>query len=392
MNTYTPAGGYTPAAQGVQSMADTLASITGSPAAGAYLAAAQGGPNYSQTNVPQLANEEDKLRTMFANDQALAARYQNPNLYGGGAVPPAGNPAGAFSSPLQATIDSITNPQGAVTPGGVTGQITGEIGGQSDALSRVMDAMNFDQPRTLDAYKSMVAALADIYNTEKQYGGGSDQDFAADAYLEQVKAGLKLTSVPVDIRSLVVTKMKQQGLTVDSIAKGIEGKPIIQNISDLKDLWDKIPPIEIREGPIAKLIGGAKQAATIFGYESNLRTYNKKRDIMISSLRQLVKQGGNMSNKDMLRIENGLAKITDAPAVSDQTWNEIVHTLENVYGDKVVAENFSASLPGGTGGGTIDNVSSLPRLTDPSTGKTYEYDSKTDPDYISDLANGFRPQ
>ena len=98
MNTYTPAGGYTPAAQGVQNMADTLASITGSPASGAYLAAAQGSPDYSQTNVPQLANEEDKLRTMFANDQALAARYQNPNLYGGGATPPAGNPAGASAA------------------------------------------------------------------------------------------------------------------------------------------------------------------------------------------------------------------------------------------------------------------------------------------------------
>lgn len=169
----TPQGGYSPAAQGVQNMSDTLASITGSPATGAYLAAAQAGPNYAgNTAISQGMSEEDKLRTMFAQDQVLAQKYMNPNLYGGSATPPTDNPAGQFASPLQATIDSITNSQGITSPGALIGAIGGDVSGQKSTLGDVMNAIDFGQGRTLDAYKSMMNALSTIYQTESQYGTG----------------------------------------------------------------------------------------------------------------------------------------------------------------------------------------------------------------------------
>lgn len=352
-NLYTPPGGNTPQAQQTQNMTDVLAGITGSPAAGAMLASANTGPNYSQTNMPQLMSEEDKLRTMFANDQVLAQRYMNPNLYGGEATSPANNPAGQFASPLQATIDSITNPQGITSPGALIGAVGGDITGQKGTLENILNAIDFTGTRTLDQQKALLSALSTIYGEEQankraelQYGSDSaEKQDMADAYIEQIKGGMKLTSVPVNIRSAVVKRMKEMGLTMDKINKNLEGKPIIQNVSDLKNLWDKIPPITFRKGPLAKIIGGGKQLATLAGYEDALTTYNKKRDILISSLRQLVKQGGNMSNRDMTRIENGLAKITDVPEVSDQTWNEIYNTLSNTYGDDVVGENWTAPLP-----------------------------------------------
>jgi len=182
----TPTGGYTNQAQQNQSLADTLATITGSPAGGALLAASQTGPNYSNTPVPQLANSEDAMRTLFAHDQALAAQYSNPNLYGGGATPPANNPAGFASSPLQATIDSITNPQGAVTPQGITGQVSGDVSGQKDTLSNIMNALDFNQGRTLDAYKAMLSALGTVYSEQEQNRRQS-QSLAANA--KQVVSG-----------------------------------------------------------------------------------------------------------------------------------------------------------------------------------------------------------
>lgn len=333
VNTYTPQGGYTPGAQGVQSMSDLLATVTGSPAAATLAAASQAGPDYGATPVPQLSAADDKIRALFARDQVLAQQQNSPNLYGGNGVP------------------------APSTPGGILGQLQANNSGGVGDLQRIIGAMDFNQTRTADTYKNMLDALKTLATLEAEHGGsnGGEEDAITDAYLEQIKTGTKLTEIPAEYKNAVVMKMKQQGLTFDSIAKELEGKPIIQNISDLKDAWDQISPVLVQQGPIAKILGGVKQAATVFGYESELKTYNKKRDIMISSLRQLVKQGGNMSNRDMLRIENGLAKITDVPKVSNETWNEIVNTLRNTYGDDVVSKNFSASLPGTAAGGATGN-------------------------------------
>ena len=162
-DTITPAGGNTPQAQQNQSMIDTLSGITGGPAAAALASAANAGPNYSQDpNIPQFSSDEDKLRTMFANDQTLAAKYGSTNT-----TPPAGNPSGFASSPLQQTADTVGGAGGMVTPGGMTGAVSNDISGQSDALSRIMSAFNFDQPRTLDAYKTMIGALTTLTNNEE---------------------------------------------------------------------------------------------------------------------------------------------------------------------------------------------------------------------------------
>ena len=364
MDTYTSQYGNTPVGNQTQSMSDTIASITGSPAAGALAQASATGPNYGATPMPQLANSEDALRTMFANDQVLAQKY----MAGGGGSGP--NVAGAFASPLQATPNSVASPT-ISTPAGITGVMGQTVGGQQDVLSSIMDAMDFNQTRTADTYKNMLSALQFLAGKEydkqlkeeelaAQYGTGSPEDDLADSYVEQIKGGLKLTSVPANVRNRVVKKLSEQGLTIDKVNKMIEGKPIIQNLSDLKDLWDKIPPVQHQRGPLAIASGIGKELLSKIGYETELKAYEKKRDVMISSLRQLVKQGGNMSNRDMLRIENGLAKITDTPETSNITWNEIMNTVKNTYGDDVVAENWTSGMPDSTG-----NTPNIPSTNDP---------------------------
>jgi hypothetical protein len=144
-------------------MSDTLAAITGGPAATALASAANAGPNYSQDpNISQFSADEAKLQTLFANDQTLAAKYASTNTQA-----PAGNPAGFASSPLQQTADTTGGAGGMVTPGGMTGAVSNDISGQSNALSSVMSAFNFDQPRTLDAYKTMIGALTTLANNEE---------------------------------------------------------------------------------------------------------------------------------------------------------------------------------------------------------------------------------
>ena len=132
-DTITSQYGNTPAGQQNQSMSDTLAAITGGPAAAALASAANAAQKYASTNT-----------------QA-----------------PAGNPAGFASSPLQQTADTVGGAGGMVTPGGMTGAVSNDISGQSNALSNVMGAFNFDQPRTLDAYKTMIGALTTLAGNEE---------------------------------------------------------------------------------------------------------------------------------------------------------------------------------------------------------------------------------
>lgn len=354
---YTPQGGYTPQAQGVQSMSDTLAGITGSPAAGALLAAGQAGPNYGATNIPQLQSEEEKLRTMFANDQVLAQKYANPNLYGGGATPPANNPAGQFASPLQATIDSITNPQGITSPSALIGAVGGEVAGQSSVLKSIMDAMDFSGTRTLDAYKSMMDALGTVYGQEQenkrldkqlkaQYGAGSDSSIIDD-WAEQVKGGLGLQSIPdSNIRNKVVQKLAEGGWTPEKIQKNIEGKQTLAVMKSAKEAWDASTSQGLPTGGPFGAYGLAKTVAGYSKVEPDVQTYLRYKNAIISTLRSLVGEKGVLSNQDMQRIQDLLPDYGLTTEQANKNWANVRKLLISRYGDQPVNDYFGTeSLP-----------------------------------------------
>jgi hypothetical protein len=350
-NLITPQGGYTPQAQSTQSMANTLASITGSPAAGAFVSASQAGPNYSANpNIATLSDEEEKLRTMFANDQALAAKYSNPNLYGGGAVAPTGNPAGAYSSPLQATLDSIINPQGAITPGGLTGMVGGEVAGQGSMLDKVMGAMDFNKTRSLDAYKAMMGALSTLAQEEgankrsaMQYGATSDDSDVVDAYVEQVIGGLGIASIPdADIRNKVVEKLTKEGWTPDKISKNIEGKQILTVLKSVKEAWDTSTASGLPSGGPFGAYGVVKTAAGYAKAEPDVQTYLRYKNAIVSSLRSLVGEKGILSNQDMERIQNLLPDYVLSKDQADKNWANVRKLLNSKYGEDIVDEYFGS--------------------------------------------------
>jgi hypothetical protein len=398
---YTPSGGNT--TQGIQNqnMMSTLASITGSPAAAALATSSQAGPDYAANpNIAQLSDEEEKMRTMFAHDQALAAQYSNPNLYGGAATPPANNPAGAFSSPLQATIESITNPQGTITPQGLIGMIGGDVTGQKDTLGNIMDAMNFNETRSLDAYKAMLGALGTIYGEEQankrakmQYGeSGGDSDIV-DAYVEQVKGGLEISSIPDEkVRGAVVKRLAEGGWTPEKIKKNIEGKQILSVMKSVKEAWNDSTSGGLPSGGPFGAYGIAKTVAGYSKAEPDVETYLRYKNAIVSSLRSLVGEKGILSNQDMERIQNLLPDYILTKEQADKSWSNVRKLLNSKYGEDIVNEYFGTDT-GNTSANTSGNVSaSYPKLKDPTTGKIYEYDSVSDSDYISDLNSGFQPQ
>jgi hypothetical protein len=253
--TITSQYGNTPQGQQIQSLADTLASITGSPTMGTFLAAAQAGPNYSQTDIPQSLDNEDKLRTLFANDQALAARYYSPNLYGGGTTPPASNLAGAFSSPLQATTDSINNPGWGMDTPANTKLIAGEIGGQEDALSKVMGAIDFTKTRSDKAYEEMLSALSTLVQSQnakelemiKQgYISGDGSGTTAQDYADAFLGGqVDWSDIPSNMKPVVTKIVKSSGSTVQKVQDGHSGlKNSARVLNGILDSWTNLSPQE----------------------------------------------------------------------------------------------------------------------------------------------------
>ena len=395
MDTYTPAGGYTPQGQGVQSMSDTLSSITGRPAAAALASASQSGPSYGQTPIPQLQGEEEKLRAMFAHDQSLAAQYKNPNLYGGGATPPTGNSAGAFSSPLQATIESITNPQGMTDPGAMTSAIGADVSGQKSTLESLMGAMDFTGSRTLDAYKSMLGALSTLATQEgedvrqekqlkAQYGLGDTG--VVDDWAEQVKGGLGLSSIPdAAMRNKVVSKLAEGGWTPDKISKNIEGKQTLAVMKSAKEAWDSSTSSGLPTGGPFGAYGLAKTVAGYSKAEPDVQTYLRYKNAIISTLRGLVGEKGVLSNQDMQRIQDLLPDYGLTSEQASKNWSNVRKLLVSQYGDEIVNKYFGEEVANSS------TSSVFPKLQDPKSGKVYEYDSVGDPDYSKDLSNGFHP-
>lgn len=296
VNTYTPQGGYTPAAQGVQNLTDTLASITGSPAGGAYAAAAQAGPNYSANpNIAMLSDEEEKLKTLFANDQALAAKYVNPNLYGGGATAPSGNPAGVFASPLQATDESITSSGGAITPDALIGMIGGNIKGQEGMLSKVMNAMDFNKQRSLEAYKAMLGALETIY-TQGEETKRKEKEIAA-------ASGTKLTSA--------------EKAVVNSTKTALDLLRQIKNLGTLKT--------GIVQGSITKL---TKSKAGTSAYNKELSDLDSKLGpLKLAVMNAMI--GTQMSKPEIAMVEAWIPSITQDPELFKQNITNLENFLQS---------------------------------------------------------------
>lgn len=399
---YTPQGGYTPQAQGVQSMSDTLAGITGSPAAGALLAAGQAGPNYGATNISQLQSEEEKLRTMFANDQVLAQKYADPNLYGGGAIPPTNNPAGQFASPLQATIDSITNPQGITSPGALIGAVGGDVTGQKSVLQSIMDAMNFSGTRTLDAYKSMMSALGTVYGEEQQnkrteqqlkaqYGGiipgmGTGGSLADD-YVDQFMTGqISLLDIPAEYRTIVNKRLKDMGTTATKVQE--TNASTINAINIMQEMLKRWGTMSQAEKLIPQQILGAAPflSPTRTGITSEFYT-TLEPEIRKTAV------GGRITQQEIGWIRNAvLPSSLDTPESAAAKVQGVINGLQmKMKNPKMDLSQLNpVDLASGNISGHTDT--NLPRLQDTKTGKIYEYDSTKDPDYISDLAKGFRPQ
>jgi hypothetical protein len=356
-NMYTSQYGNTPQGQGVQNMANTLASITGSPAAGAYLAASQAGPDYSNTFVPQGMSEEEKLRTMFANDQVLAQKYTNPGLYGGTPTP---NPAGEFASPLQATVDSITNPQGITNSGALIGAVGGDVTGQKETLANIMDAMNFNQTRSLDAYKSMLSALGTIYG-EEQANKRAEEDRKVEREKIAASDETKLTSAEKAVVNATKTAL-------DSIKQ-------IRDLGELKT--------GIIQGSITKL---TKKKAGTAAYNKELSDLDSKLGpLKLAVMNALI--GTQMSKPEIEMVQKWIPDITQDPALFKQN----LDNLESFLNNRLVSFSAGTLLPDTK---TVSNnvSTSYPKLKDPTTGKVYEYDSVSDPDYINDLNSGFKPQ
>lgn len=402
MELYTPPGGNTTQGTQNQNMMNTLASITGSVPAAALATASQAGPNYGNTPIPQLSNQEDALRTMFAHDQALAAQYSNPNLYGGGGAPPANNPAGGMASPLQATVESITNPQGATTPGGITGIMGGTVGGQKDILSSLMDAMDFNKTRTLDAYKSMIGALGTIYSEEQQnkrseqqlraqYGGlipGMDGGTTpADDYVDSFLTGqVSLLDIPPEYRTLVSKKLKEMGTTPlkvqETNASTINAINIMQ---EMLKKWQTMGQVE-KMVP-QQLIGAAPfLSPTRSGITSEFYT-TLEPEIRKSAV------GGRITQQEIAWIRNAvLPSSLDTPESAAAKVQGVINGLQmKMKNPKMDLTQLNpVDLASGNVSGHTNTE--FPRLQDPKTGKTYEYDSTKDPEYVSDLSKGFRPQ
>lgn len=331
-------------------MSNVLASITGSPAAGALIAASQAEPDYgANPNIAMLSDEEEKLKTMFANDQALAARYSNPNLYGGAATTP-NTPAGAYSSPLQATPDTVNASQGAITPQGLIGMIGGDVTGQESVLTKVMNAMDFNKTRSLDAYKAMLSALGTIYGEEQankraamQYGETAGDSDTIDAYVEQVKGGLAIASIPDEkVRGKVVKKLAEGGWNPDKIAKNIEGKQILTVLKSVKEAWDTSTASGLPSGGPFGAYGIAKTAAGYAKAEPDVQIYLRYKNAIVSSLRSLVGEKGILSNQDMERIQNLLPDYVLSKDQADKNWVNVRKLLNSKYGEDIVNSYFGS--------------------------------------------------
>lgn len=214
-NTITPDSGNSTQGQQFQQYSDALAKISGmTPAAQAYTAAGAAGPNYSGTDIPQQMSNEDKLQTMFANDQTLAQKYTS-SIYGA----PAGNPAGFASSPLQQTADNVNTPQN-LTPQGTTANMNQDLSGQNDLMNNVLKAIDFSGTKSMDAYNSMMGALSTLMtNEEKQ------QELAQSAnQVVQGSDGFYLVNTNTGISKKLVSKPGKWAVTNTPLL-GIKGVP-----------------------------------------------------------------------------------------------------------------------------------------------------------------------
>ena len=191
-DTITPTNGYSVQSQQMADMADTLSKIKGvSPQAAAYLGAAQAGPNYQGTDIPQNMSKEDLLQTMFAYDQSFAQKYGNQNVFGptaAGTTPNTNLGGPAFSSaPETSLADAQSN--GMLTPGGISGMTGGTEQSQSDTMKNILNAINFSGTRSDTAYTSMLGALKDIYDQSQSSSNKQVVQEADGTYLVDTLTG-----------------------------------------------------------------------------------------------------------------------------------------------------------------------------------------------------------
>ena len=147
------------------------------------------------------------------------------------------------------------------------------------------------------------------------------------AFVEQVKGGMKLESVPQDYRARVVTKLTQQGFTTDKLDKLQEANNVMPIIMSLKNFYND------NNLSLGNIAGRASKVAAKIDQNSNAALYLRLKKGFLATLKDLVKEKGNLSNLDIERLDGLLPDIILDKSFADKNWAEIEKILKTKYGE-----------------------------------------------------------